>query len=328
MKFKKPGDKMENYNPFGGPKVKPNPYVKTTERFDQIIYLFDYIDDLFQSDMIKELSELLTAAKNVSAEDPSKFDDPYTPEKLLYYFSAGEEGRDPWKPSNSSAPAVQIEQVLKYKPNFNIEVWKQSFSAASISAIIKAFGWGSTPSIPYFFKRLVDKYDFNGDGRLSAREFLFYAIWENYRNYAQCQKFCFKKIIEEKIDPLFAYLDCDKDGYINSENIWEGFKYLKRSPENKDKYDFYKCEVPRAYNKYYRTHAPNDFVLKNTNVADGYLNKEEFRKGILLGYWERQVNILSIATDNSVNLKNDRWDSNGTKDTDCEELLQMYQIKS
>ncbi len=154
---------------------------------------------------------------------------------------------------------------------------------------------------------------------------MFYAIWENYKNYAQCKNFCFKKIIEEKIDPLFTFLDCDNAGYINSENIWEGLKFLKRSAP--EKYNYYKCELPRSFNKFYRTHA-NDFILKNFGVADGYLNTEEFRKGILLGYWERQINGLSVAKDDSINRKSDRWDANGTQDKDCIELLQMFQSKN
>lgn len=315
----------DDYNVYGGPRAKPNNYMKETEKYDQIVYLFDYIDDILQSDMVKELSELLAAAKSVSEEDPKLFDEPYSAEKLLFYFSGGVEGIDPWKGAKAPVSAVNPEQIRKYKLDFNAEVWKESFSASKISSIIKSFGWGTIPAIPFYFKRLVDKYDFKGSGRLDAREFLFFAIWENYKTYSQCKQFCFKKIIEEKIDPLFTFLDCDNDGYINSENIWNGLKYLKRSEANKEKFDLYKCIVPKAFNKYYRTHAPNDFVLKNYNVADGFLNREEFRKGILLGYWERQVNGLSVASDDSINRKDDRWDQTGKVDKDCSELLQMYQ---
>lgn len=318
----------DDYNVYAGPRAKQNNYMKETEKFDHVVYLFDYIDDVFQADMAKELSELLEAAKKVGEEDPKTFDDPYTAEKLLFYFSGGVEGVDAWKGSKAPVTPVNPEQIKKYKLDFNAEVWKLSFSASKISNIIKSFGWGTIPAFQFYFKRLIDKYDFTGTGRLDAREFLFFAIWENYKTYAQCKQFCFKKIIEEKIDPLFTFLDCDGDGYINSENIWNGLKYLKRSEANKEKFDYYKCIVPKAFNKYYRTHAPNDFVLKNYNVADGYLNREEFRKGILLGYWERQVNGLSVSSDDSINRKADRWDVDvtGKVDKDCNELLQMYQM--
>lgn len=316
----------DGYNVFAGPKAKPNNYIKETEKYDQIVYLFDYLDDLFQADMVKELSDLLTAAKGVSEPDPKEnFDDPYTTNKLLFFFSNGLEGTDPWKGPLSPVAPVEPEAIKKYKFDFNAEVWKQSFSAGKIYNIIRAFGWGKIPNVKYYFKRLIDKYDFDGNGRLDAREFIFYAIWENYKNYAQCKQNCFRKVIDEKIEPLFTFLDCDGDGFINSENIWEGLKFLKRSNENKDKFSFYKCEVPRAFNRFYRTNAPNDFILKNSNVASGYLNREEFRKGILLGYWERQVNGVSVASDDSINRKFLRWDLTGKQDRDCEDLLQMFQ---
>ncbi len=85
--------------------------------------------------------------------------------------------------------------------------------------------------------------------------------------------------------------------------------------------------MPKTYNKYFRTNAINDFILKNFNVAEGYLTREEFRKGILLGFWERQVNRLSVAFDDSINRKGDRWDTSGIRDKDCDELLQMFQLK-
>lgn len=276
--------------------------------------------------MVKEFKSLLEEAKKVPEEDSKSFDDPYTAEKLLFYFSGGTEGRDPWNGTDQPVKKISPELITRYKQDFNPSTWEQSFSAARISNIIKAFGWGKPANIPYYFKRLIDKYAFSGNGRLDAREFIFYAIMENYKSYNQCKKFCFKRVIEEVIDPLFTFLDCDNDGYINSESIWEGFKYLKRSDSKK--FSFYNCILPRAYNKYYRTHAPNDFVLKNVQSADGYLSREEFRKGILLGYWERQVNGLAVVTDDSVNRKAERWDSSGIVDKDCMELLQMYQKKN
>jgi len=328
IKFKKPGDQMsldDKYNVFNGPIAKPNKYISETEKFDQIVYLFDYIDDVFQEEMVTEFSNLLKEARSIGEEDPKKFDDPYTPEKLIFYFSKGNEGRDPWKASkNKLIMGDPIELIKKYKFDFNVDAWKQSFSASKISNIIKVFGWGMNTNVPYFYKKLIDKYDFNGNGRLDAKEFIFFAIWENYKQYKQCKQFCFKKIIDEKIDPLFSFLDCDKDGYINSENIWEGLKYLKRSEINKEKYNFYKCELPKPFNRFYRTNAANDFVLKNFNVADGYLNREEFIKGILLGYWERQVNLINIVCDDTLNKKAERWDPTGKQDLDCNDLMQMY----
>lgn len=311
----------DDYNVYGPPYKKKNNYMQETEKFDQVVYFFDYIDDLFQKDMSKEFESLINEAKQVPEADLKEFEDPYSAERLLFYWSHGQEGRDPVT-AEGQPKEIDPSSLKKYNKNFDVESWKNSFSASKIKNIIKRFGWTSVPNNTLFFKRLIDKFDFDGNGRLDTREFLFYAIWENYKGYMQCKKHCFKDIIEKKIDPLFTFFDCDSDGYIDSENLWEGMKYLKRT--NKEKYDMYKCEVPKAFNKFYRTHAPNDFILKNYDIADGYLNREEWRKGILLGYWERQVNAMNVVDDDSINRKDDRWDDTGKMDKDCQELLQMY----
>jgi len=323
-KFRMPSDKMklpDGYDVYGPPKKKQNNYMKETNRYDQIVYFFDYLDDVFQHDITKAFKNLLEDASKVPEEDPLHFEDPYSAEKLLWYWSQGLEGRDP---VNGKRPAVVVDpaKLVQYKRDFEPEVWKNSYSASKISRIIKEFGWGMIPAQPFFFKMLIDKYDFNGNGRLEPREFLFFAIWENYKNYYTCRKHCLRDIIEAKINPLFTFFDCDNDGYINSENLFEGCKYLKRKDE--EKYNFYRCEVPKQFNKYYRTHAPNDFILKNFELADGYLNREEFRKGILLGYWERQSNAMFVVDDDSLNKKSDRWDETGKIDKDCQELILMY----
>jgi hypothetical protein len=314
-----------------GPILKYNNYIRHTENFDQVVYFFDYLDDIFQNVISKEFSRLLENAKLITEEDPKKIEDPYTIDKLLFYFSNGLEGKDPSKNSpfeiNTEPKINPAELIKKYKSDFNYDHWKNYFSVPKISNIIKEFGWNINTHTPYFFKKLIDKYNFSGTGRLNAKEFLFFAIWENYRNYAQCNHFCFKDIIEKKIDPLFSFLDCDKDGFINSENIWNGFKFLKRSEANKDKYNYYKCELPKPFNKFYRTHAVNDFVLKNSGVADGFLNREEFRKGILLGYWERQVETNNVVLDDSINRKSERWDNTGKEDKDCNDLYKMYHVQ-
>lgn len=325
--FKHPGDKMklpDGYNVNGPPQKKENNWMIESGNLEQISYFFDYIDPIFQNLITNEMKALLDAARAIPEEDALLFDDPYSAEKLLWYWSNGQEGLDPIKGDANAVKAQNaqaVDKIIQYKKDFNKDLWIASFSAGKISNIIKQFGWAPVVPIRHAFKILIDKYDFDGNGRLDDREFLFFAIWENHKNYSQCQKFCFKEIIEKYINPLFTFFDCDNDGFINSENLWNGMKFLKRpAPE---KFDFYKCEVPKAFNKFYRTHAPNDFVLKNYETADGYLNRDEWRKGLLLGYWERQTNKLGVVPDDSVNGKKNRW-SDEKKDIDCEQLLIMY----
>mgnify|MGYP000155873860 CR=1 FL=1 len=98
--------------------------------------IFDYLDDVFQKDISKEFEELLEEAQKIPEEDPKKFDDPYTAEKLLFYWSHGVEGRDPVK-GNGKPVVVDPKRLVQYKRDFDPELWSKSFSAAKISNIIK-----------------------------------------------------------------------------------------------------------------------------------------------------------------------------------------------
>ena len=62
--------------------------------------------------------------------------------------------------------------------------------------------------------------------------------------------------------------------------------------------------------------------MKNTIKDHGLLNRDEFRKGILLGYWNRQVQRIKINTDDSKNDKTKRW-VNGNIDIECVKILKM-----
>ena len=52
----------------------------------------------------------------------------------------------------------------------------------------------------------------------------------------------------------------------------------------------------------------NDFILKNSKTKDGAITRNEFRVGMLLGYWDRQAENTAIHTDDKRNLKNLRWE--------------------
>ena len=54
-----------------------------------------------------------------------------------------------------------------------------------------------------------------------------------------------------------------------------------------------------------------------------YLSKEEFRSGVFIGYWTRQVTEDSIVLNDDINLKKYRWD--GNLDRQCEKLKNAYE---
>ena len=90
---------------------------------------------------------------------------------------------------------------------------------------------------------------------------------------------------------------------VTAEHIWNGLKNLNRGTEL---YNIYQCDI--------RTNSVNDFVIKSSKNK-GVLSKGEFRTGILLGYWTRQVKDDHIVIDDSFNGKSMRWV--GSKDKIC-----------
>ena len=79
--------------------------------------------------------------------------------------------------------------------------------------------------------------------------------------------------------------------------------------------------MPFVLNKDYRTTSTNDFVLKNSRKKDGFLDIEEFRTGVLLGYWDRQTDSRTIYMDDTKNMKSLRWAAGGAQDIVCRDVL-------
>ena len=164
---------------------------------------------------------------------------------------------------------------------------------------------------------IVDKYDFNGDGRLDAREFIIAMINNNKKvieGLKKCRN-CMETIILSKLDPIYMYLDCSSNSMVSAEQMWAGFQKLKRSTLG---YDIFKCQLDSGK---YRTSAINDFILKAHKLVDGKVTKEEFRSGILTGYWNRQTDNTKVFLDDGRNLKTLRWGGqNGNVDIICERI--------
>lgn len=78
--------------------------------------------------------------------------------------------------------------------------------------------------------------------------------------------------IKSEIYDFFEYMDCDKDGYITSENIFKSFKILK-------------TEYPML------STMVNDFVLKTMELKTATLDVKDFSFGTLLGMFERVVSL-------------------------------------
>ena len=241
------------------PRQKTNYHEKKKIGWDASAYLFDYLDDILQKDMVSEFDRIFKEAQKVQPQ--AGFKDPYSLDKMLNLNGA-----------NIPPKEELFKKIASVSPSFNPTVWESSISIGQMETIIKEWSWYSNPSKPNPAKYIVDKYDYDGDGRLNSREFTIAMIRNNKRvvDGAKKCKNCLENIIANKIDPMYIFLDCGAKDQITSEQIWSGLGTLKRSTLN---YDIYACTLDGGK---YRTSAINDFVLKSQKIVEGKLTKEEF----------------------------------------------------
>ena len=67
----------------------------------------------------------------------------------------------------------------------------------------------------------------------------------------------------------------------------------------------------------------SDFVLKNHKAAEGFVNLDEFRMGVLLGFWDRQTDSVKIYKGDEKTLKNKRWLNEGLEDIECNRIMAL-----
>jgi Ca2+-binding EF-hand superfamily protein len=216
----------DNSLSWSGPRKKVNLYDKQ-QGYGAAGYFFDYIDEFFQADVSKEFQRIYDEVKKLTP-DAKEYVDPYPLSKLLSAVSSGE--------NNGKEDAANEEALLKKmksltKDNskiFNENSYKNSITAANIFKACKDFQWNYNPNESNWAKKIVDIYDFDGDGRLNPREFILMTIIHNKNILGTTCKNCYNDIINKKIDPIFQYLDCNKDSKVSAEDIWNNFKNLKR----------------------------------------------------------------------------------------------------
>jgi hypothetical protein len=362
------GSNIEDF-PQRGPYPRPNPFkIANVEDTSFINYVFDYLQEMtIKKENNVKLSEMITKgfteafeeAKKLPKKD-SQFSNPYTAPKLLFYYSKGAAGEQPFTdprlidlrsinnrdqalisgmvpplpadsknitPDDVDAPQVIFDTIKSYNKNFDKDLWSSGLTPIQILHVMREFGWGA----PGFdkdimnIKKIVDTYDFDGDGNLNKAEFSLFQVHSVIKRRNQCGKHCLKNVIDHVLEPLFIYTDCDNDGFINADNMWEAFRNIFRN--GTDKYDMYACQLPVELNKNYRTNSVNDLILKNAKIADGFINKEEFFTAILTGFWERQCEPLSYNNDFNSGTKkglDKRWENAGKTDKECENILYFF----
>jgi len=257
---------------------------KKTWGFGPVSYLFDYLDPVFREKVVREFENLYDEIKSFPMKIDN-YEDPFD-----YSTKITKVGNSP----------KMIHKLNKFKKNYNKEVYDLSLNAPQIYQAIIEFKWPIDKEDPSELHYYITKYDFNFDGRLSPREMTLASIHyrPNYLGYANC-KYCYKPIIDI-LNPIFTFLDCNEDNFLSAKEIWNNLPGLKRNTTNFDIFAY-------GNDQNIRTSAINDFILKNMNAREGFVNREEFYSGILLGFWDRQTENEAFLFDDCINMKNLRW---------------------
>lgn len=258
--------------------------------YGQNSYIFDYLDPVIGDNFIKSADKIYSNVKKFDNEEYKGYKDPFISD--IIDAKTGQSKK-------SSLP-----QNLE---NYNPEVYALSINSVQIFQSFDTYKWSHNEFSDDSALEFVQKYDINGDTRLSPRELILAIISENKGKYAKGEPcyMCFEDLIPV-IDSIFSYMDCDSDGYIDVNNM---LKYLKKLKRNTVKWDIFVDSELGVRNK-----SINDFFLVNGSSKKGELNQQEFRLGILFGYWNRQTTDKSIVTDSSKSLKDLRWADNGLID--------------
>jgi len=278
------------------PIPKPNYYDDIKQGENESAYFFDFLDPLLQFEISYEFKHIFEQAKNFPY-DPLY--DPYSYDKLYNPTISH---------TNSNLPLKLTDKKKS--------IWEKSITIPQVNRLINEWEWFTGNNSAEFARLFVDKYDFDGDGRLNCREFLLGMVVENIDNVGgkySCKN-CMEFVVELRLDIIYKFLNIDNASYITSKNIWDGLKHLKRG-SNSNFYSLYTCPVPDNL----RTDAVNDFVLKINADSVGTVNETEFKLGILLGYWNRQTDEGQIYLANEKNRKNQRWTPEGV-DIVCEKI--------
>jgi hypothetical protein len=281
-------------------------------------YFFDFLDDILFKDITVEYERVWQEAKKLQPFEG--YIEPYDWYEIIRQNSGGAE-----PPKDENGLFAKIKSL---QPTFDESAFKESITLGQVRRLLKEWNWNLDMAKNDPEKTFFDKYDYNGDGRLSPKELIIGMIKANRKVWgsigARACKNCMEAILEKKIDPLYNYIDCSNVNMVGAETIWKNFEFLKRLEGGK--FNIYSCALDTGP---YRTSSVSDFVLKAQKSLEGKLTKEEFRVGILNGFWRRNVSDTLIAKDDNFSSKRDdtktgvtngRWTENGETDKICDKI--------
>ena len=253
--------------------------------------LFDYLDPLLREPIVAQMKKITAIIAKHDKVKKGELD-PYSLNSMLAI---------PYL--NSPDEAAMILLVKKAKPDFDEVVWKASYNTIQLNKMIKDNHWDFIIGDTNPGKSLVNRYDFNGDGRLSNEEFIIACINSNKNIYGKqkCDN-CFEDIVFDLIQPIYLWSNLDNDESLSADEMWKSWAYLDRK-KSKD-YDIYRCITNGDP---MNTTAVNDFVLKARRTFNGSVTKPEFIEGMLIGFWYRQCTENEITSDGKRAMVEKRW---------------------
>jgi len=254
--------------------------------YGQSAYFYDYLQPVLMEPFLEEAKLIYESVKANDNKKHGLYTDPFD-----YALFISEDMSD--------AEKQKIMSNLKLvNANYVKEVFDISINAVQLHKSMKEWKWTRELKTDYS-KDIIDLYDQDGDGRLNIREFILAVIDYNKKNqFDKDVKFQFNEMISI-CDAIFTFVDCDENGYVSTEELYNNMKNLKRP--NKDEYNIY------GANKEVRLTAVNDFMLKCHYSKNGLLTREEFTLCIFYGFWNRQTTSTKFLKDNSRNLADLRW---------------------
>lgn len=258
-------------------------------------YFFDYIDSVLREDVVKEFRNIYRNVTSYSNKDLPNYSDELDMNRQMSKASA-------------LTKAKYAKKLKEFNSKINTGYYSTSANSVQLHQAMPVFKWFIANKDDNYAKEFVLDYDIDGDGRLNARELILASIRNNRIIFDNPSCIlCYKDVIA-KIDAIFKFMNCAHTGFVDAEQMWDGFPLLVRPTS---KYNIFGIKNSLSI----RTDAINDIVLKNWKAKEGFINKDEFRQGILLGFWDRQTTESGIIDDDSRNLKKLRWSEDGTKDT-------------
>jgi len=220
-------------------------------------YFYDKLDPVFEKQIIEEWNLAVTSFINSAAFNNSP----------------------PVVETISTNASGSVKKTSKVTMSSSLGDDKK-ISLPQLVAGASESGWLSDLSETAMQKKLK-KYDTTGDNALFYKEFVLFLIdeWRSADENTFGADTCKHCLLDsrKKLGEMFRFFDCDDDGMISSEDIYNGMKHFKYLTEN---------ELSPA--------CTNDVVLKSDANSNAKLTLPEWQRAVYVGYWQRMTDMKGI----------------------------------